>query len=32
MIPANTKEYAVNSSNARHWEKRMKNYIDEKKE
>ena len=28
-IPADTKEYAVNASNARHWEKRMKNYIDD---
>ena len=28
-IPADTREYAVNASNARHWEKRMKNYIDD---
>ncbi len=28
-IPVDTKEYAVNASNARHWEKRMKNYIDD---
>ena len=28
-IPADTMEYAVNASNARHWEKRMKNYIDD---
>ena len=28
-IPADTKEYAINASNARHWEKRMKNYIDD---
>tara|TARA_B100001250_G_C19555812_1_gene681095 strand:- start:277 stop:813 length:537 start_codon:yes stop_codon:yes gene_type:complete len=28
-IPADTREYAINASNARHWEKRMKNYIDD---
>ena len=28
-IPEDTREYAVNASNARHWEKRMKNYIDD---
>ena len=28
-IPADTREYAVNASNARHWEKRIKNYIDD---
>ena len=28
-IPVDTREYAVNASNARHWEKRMKNYIDD---
>jgi len=28
-IPADTKEYAINASNARHWDKRMKNYIDD---
>ena len=29
IIPADTREYAVNASNARHWDKRMKNYIDD---
>ena len=29
LIPADTREYAVNASNARHWDKRMKNYIDD---
>ena len=28
-IPADAREYAINASNARHWEKRMKNYIDD---
>ena len=28
-IPADTREYAINASNARHWQKRMKNYIDD---
>ena len=28
-IPADTREYAINASNARHWDKRMKNYIDD---
>ncbi len=28
-IPVETKEFAINASNARHWSKRMKTYIDD---